>query len=157
MTGWRIGYLAAPTDVAKVISNMQSHGTSNPNSIAQKAALAAICGPQDCIDKMRQEFEKRRNYMVDRIQQIPGLSAIKPQGAFYVFIDISAYLGKEIHGKKVETANDLAAILLEKENVAVIPCTDFGSSDSIRLSYAISMENIKKGLDRIENFIKNQQ
>jgi len=156
MTGWRIGYLAAPEDVAKAISNVQSHATSNPNSIAQKAALAALTGPQDCVEVMRKEFEARRNYMVERLSKISSFSIIKPQGAFYVVIDISNILGKEFEGRKIETADDFSEILLEKESVAVVSCTDFGFSNCIRLSYAISLENIKKGLDRIENFVNNK-
>ena len=156
MTGWRIGYLAAPEDVAKAISNVQSHATSNPNSIAQKATLAALTGPQDCVEVMRKEFEARRNYMVERLSKISSFSIIKPQGAFYVVIDISNILGKEFEGRKIETADDFSEILLEKESVAVVSCTDFGFSNCIRLSYAISLENIKKGLDRIENFVNNK-
>ena len=156
MTGWRIGYLAASEDVAKAISNVQSHATSNPNSIAQKATLAALTGPQDCVEVMRKEFEARRNYMVERLSKISSFSIIKPQGAFYVVIDISNILGKEFEGRKIETADDFSEILLEKESVAVVSCTDFGFSNCIRLSYAISLENIKKGLDRIENFVNNK-
>ncbi|NLK99009.1 MAG: pyridoxal phosphate-dependent aminotransferase [Epulopiscium sp.] len=153
MTGWRIGYLAAPEDVAKAISNVQSHATSNPNSIAQKATLAALTGPQDCVEEMRKEFEARRNYMVERLSKIPSFSIIKPQGAFYVVIDLSNILGKEFEGRVIETADDFSEILLEKDSVAVVSCTDFGFSNCIRLSYAISLESIKKGLDRIENFV----
>ncbi|WP_058485409.1 pyridoxal phosphate-dependent aminotransferase [Defluviitalea phaphyphila] len=153
MTGWRIGYLAAPSDIAKIISNMQSHATSNPNSIAQKATIAALTGPQDCVEAMRKEFEKRRNYMIDRLTQIPNISFIKPQGAFYIVIDLSNILGKTFKGKVINNANEFGAILLEEENVAVVPCTDFGYSNCIRLSYAIDKESIQKGLDRIENFI----
>lgn len=155
MTGWRIGYLAAPEDIAKVISNVQSHATSNPNSIAQKATLAALTGPQDCVEEMRKEFEARRNYMVERLNKIPSFSIIKPQGAFYVVIDISNILGKKFEGRVIETADDFSEILLEKESVAVVSCTDFGFSNCVRLSYAISLDSIKKGLDRIENFVNN--
>ncbi|NLM13601.1 MAG: pyridoxal phosphate-dependent aminotransferase [Epulopiscium sp.] len=155
MTGWRIGYLAAPEDIAKVISNVQSHATSNPNSIAQKATIAALTGPQDCVEEMRKEFEARRNYMVERLNKIPSFSIIKPQGAFYVVIDISNILGKKFEGRVIETADDFSEILLEKESVAVVSCTDFGFSNCVRLSYAISLDSIKKGLDRIENFVNN--
>ncbi|NLK21716.1 MAG: pyridoxal phosphate-dependent aminotransferase [Epulopiscium sp.] len=156
MTGWRIGYLAAPADVAKAIADMQSHATSNPNSIAQKATLAALTGSQDCVEKMRKEFEIRRNYMVERLDKIPKLTIIKPQGAFYVVIGISNILGKEFEGKIIKNADDFSDILLEKESVAVVSCTDFGFSNCIRLSYAISLESIKKGLDRIEDFVNNK-
>lgn len=156
MTGWRIGYLAAPEDVAKAISNVQSHATSNPNSIAQKAALAALTGSQDCVEEMRKEFEARRNYMVEKLNQIPYFSIIEPQGAFYVVIDLTNILGKQFEGRVIETADDFSGILLEKESVAVVSCTDFGFSNCIRLSYAISLESIKKGLDRIESFVNNK-
>jgi len=154
MTGWRIGYAAAHPDIAKVMSNIQSHGSSNPNSVAQKAALAAIKGPQDCVEEMRQAFEKRRNYMMERIEKMTELSAFKPQGAFYVLVDINALIGASYKGQMIQKASDLASLLLEYAQVAVIPCQDFGCPNHIRLSYAISMENIKEGLDRIENFIQ---
>ena len=154
MTGWRIGYAAAHPDIAKVMSNIQSHGSSNPNSVAQKAALAAIKGPQDCVEEMRQAFEKRRNYMMERIEKMTKLSAFKPQGAFYVLVDINALIGASYKGQMIQKASDLASLLLEYAQVAVIPCQDFGCPNHIRLSYAISMENIKEGLDRIENFIQ---
>ncbi|HOQ16152.1 MAG TPA: pyridoxal phosphate-dependent aminotransferase [Defluviitaleaceae bacterium] len=153
MTGWRIGYLAAVPEVAKAISNLQSHATSNPNSIAQKATVAALTGPQDCVEKMRIEFEKRRNYMLERLSKISSFSVVKPQGAFYVFIDISQLVGKQFAGKSIENADVFSDILLESEKVAVVSCTDFGYPSCIRLSYAISLENIQKGLDRIENFV----
>lgn len=154
MTGWRIGYTASSVEVAKLMSNMQSHATSNPNSIAQKAALAAIKGEQSCVEDMRMEFDKRRNYMFERIEKMNYVSALKPQGAFYVFVDISNLLGKEINGTIIEDASVLAKLLLKEKNVAVIPCGGFGFDDHIRLSYAISMENIKKGLDRLEELIQ---
>lgn len=153
MTGWRIGYLAAVPEVAKAISNLQSHATSNPNSIAQKATVAALTGPQDCVEKMRIEFEKRRNHMLERLSKISSFSVVKPQGAFYVFIDISQLVGKQFAGKSIENADVFSDILLESEKVAVVSCTDFGYPSCIRLSYAISLENIQKGLDRIENFV----
>lgn len=155
MTGWRIGYTASSPEIAKLMGNMQSHGSSNPNSIAQKAAIAAIAGPQDCVAEMKVEFEKRRNYMYDRVSSMKHISALKPQGAFYVFIDISKILGGKVNGEVIDSANKLAALLLDDKNVAVVPCTDFGFEDHIRLSYAISMENIEKGLNRIEEFINS--
>ncbi|NLL69580.1 MAG: pyridoxal phosphate-dependent aminotransferase [Epulopiscium sp.] len=153
MTGWRIGYAAAHPEIAKVMSNIQSHGASNPNSIAQKAALAAITGPQDCVEQMRQAFEERRDYMINRIKQIPGISAFKPQGAFYVLVDVEELIGVSYEGERINGAADFARLLLEKAQVAVVPCQDFGCPNHIRLSYAISLENIKKGIDRIESFI----
>lgn len=153
MTGWRIGYAVAPLEIAKIMGNMQSHATSNPNAIAQKAALAAIGGPQDCVAEMVEHFEKRRNYMVERLENIDNISFVRPEGAFYVFIDISKLLGKEYKGQKVESAGDFATLLLDDKQVAAIPCADFGYPNHIRLSYAISIESIKKGIDRLEEFI----
>lgn len=155
MTGWRIGYVAAHPTIAKVISNIQSHGTSNPSSIAQKAALAAYTGPQECVREMRQAFEERRNYMMDRIQRIPSISAFKPEGAFYVLCDMTDLNGLSYEGEVIQGADDLARILIEKIGVAVVPCADFGCPNHIRLSYAISMDNIKIGLDRIEKLIQD--
>ena len=154
MTGWRIGYTAAPKEISAIMSNVQSHSASNINSIAQKAAYAAFTSSQDCIEEMRLEFEKRKNYMVEKIRNIDKISMLEPKGAFYVFIDISELLGKTIDGIEIKGAREFGQILLNKANVAIIPCTDFGFDDHIRLSYAISLENIKEGLDRIEKFIK---
>ncbi len=153
MTGWRIGFTASSKEIAKVMASVQSHQTSNPNSIAQKAALEALTGPQESVALMHAEFNKRREYMFDRISNIKELSALKPQGAFYTFVDVSLLLEKEYKGERVADTNRLAQILLEDYSVAVIPCKDFGFADHIRLSYAISMEQIKKGLDRMEAFI----
>ena len=157
MTGWRIGYAAASEEIVKLMSNIQSHASSNPNSIAQKAAEAAISGSQQCVSDMNKEFDKRRKYMFERVNTMNGLSALKPQGAFYLFVDISDIIGKSYIGKKISSADDLAAYLLEDVNVAVVPCGDFAYDDHIRLSYAISLEQIKKGLDRIEQFLSQVQ
>lgn len=153
MTGWRIGYTASSEEIAKIMSNMQSHAASNPNSIAQKAAIAAIDGPQNCVEDMKVEFDKRRNYMYDRVCNIPYISAIKPQGAFYIFIDLDGVINKKYNDEVIESADTFARLLLDSEKVAVVPCGDFGFDSHIRLSYAISLDNIKNGLDRIENFI----
>ncbi len=153
MTGWRIGYTASNPKVAKLISSLQSHMTSNPNSIAQKAALAAIEGPQDCVAEMCKEFKKRRDYIFEREEKIPFISALKPEGAFYLFIDVSGVYGKKFEGVEINSAADMAALLIEKKLVAVVPCADFGMPDHIRLSYATSLETIKKGMDRIEDFV----
>ncbi|WP_105615943.1 pyridoxal phosphate-dependent aminotransferase [Vallitalea okinawensis] len=153
MTGWRIGYAAAPLEIAKIMGNMQSHASSNPNAIAQKAALAAIAGPQECVGQMLVHFEDRRNYMVERLSKVKDISFVRPSGAFYVFIDISKLLGKTYKDQPLSDAKEFARVLLEDKSVAVIPCADFGFADHIRLSYAISKENIKKGLDRLEEFI----
>lgn len=155
MTGWRIGYIGASAEIAKVMGSLQSHQTSNPNSIAQKAALEAISGPQDTVETMRLEFDKRRKYMYDRFCKMPYVSTLEPQGAFYVFVDVSEACEKEYKGEKIGTAARLAEILINDYSVAVIPCADFGFADHIRLSYATSLALIEKGLDRIEDLLKS--
>ena len=154
MTGWRIGYTGSSKEIAKLMGAIQSHATSNPNSIAQKAAVEALNGPQDTVEKMRQEFDRRRIYMYGRIQKMPHVDCIEPKGAFYMFIDTTEALGLNYKGRKVGNTNELATILLDDYNVAVVPCADFGFPEHIRLSYAISIEQIEKGLDRIEAFLK---
>lgn len=154
MTGWRIGYTASNEEIAKLMSNLQSHETSNPNTIAQYASLEAINGPQKDIEIMRKEFEKRRNYMVDKINSIEGLSCVKPLGAFYVMINITKIKGKNIKGYNINSSIDFCNALLEYSKVAAIPGEGFGDDDYIRLSYATSMENIIEGLNRIEGFLK---
>lgn len=153
MTGWRIGYAGAPLAVAKVMSSIQSHQTSNPNSIAQAASVEALTGPQDSVLAMKAEFDKRRVYMYERISKMPYMKTLKPKGAFYVFVDVSEVLGKTHKGEVISDVSVLAKILIEEYLTAVIPCADFGFDDHIRLSYAISMEQIEKGLDRIEAFL----
>lgn len=153
MTGWRVGYTGSSQEIAKLMGSVQSHATSNPNSIAQKAALEALQGPQDTVTAMREEFDKRRKYIVDRISKMPYISCLEPRGAFYVFVDTAEALEKEYKGEKIGTADQLAKILLEEYQVAVVPCADFGYSQHMRLSYAISMEQIEKGMDRIEKLM----
>lgn len=155
MTGWRIGYTGSSNEIAKLMSSIQSHQTSNPNSIAQKAATEALVGPQEAVYTMNQEFDKRREYMSKRINAMPYVDAIIPQGAFYFFVDTSEVLTKVYKGKTIETTSRLAEILIDDYNVAVVPCGDFGFDDHIRLSYAISIEQIKKGLERIESLLKS--
>ncbi|MCG2711745.1 MAG: pyridoxal phosphate-dependent aminotransferase [Candidatus Omnitrophica bacterium] len=145
MTGWRIGYLAGPKDAVLKISNLQDHSTSCPNSIAQAAAVTALTSSDECIDKMKKEFVKRRNYIVDRINAIKGLSVIKPEGAFYVFCNIS---------KTGLNSLEFAQRLLDEAQVAVIPGIGFGDDHYIRLSFATSTEQIEKGLDRISKWVK---
>ena len=157
MTGWRIGYTGSSAEIAKLMGSVQSHQTSNPNSIAQKATVEALLGPQDTVQEMNKEFDKRRIYMYERVSKMDLVDALKPLGAFYVFIDVSKLLEKSYKGEKIGDVSKLAKILIEDYMTAVIPCADFGFDDHIRLSYAISMEQIKKGLDRIEQFIKDVQ
>jgi len=157
MTGWRIGYTASEENIAKIMGNYQSHSTSNPNSIAQYASIAALEGPKDEMKQMIKEFEKRRNYMVERINNIDGLSCIKPDGAFYIMLNIAKLFGKYIDDKKITNSMEFAEYLLEYQKAAVVPGIAFGDDRYIRLSYATSMDNIKKGLDRIEAFVKQLQ
>lgn len=154
MTGWRIGYAAASEDIVKLMSNIQSHTTSNPNSIAQYASVAALNGCSSSMKSMVFEFKNRRDYMVNKINAIDGLSCIKPEGAFYVMMNISKVFGKKSNGIEIKDSISFSAELLEKEKVAVIPGIGFGMDNYIRLSYATSMENIEKGLNRIEQFVK---
>lgn len=153
MTGWRIGYTASNQEIAALMANLQSHATSNPNTIAQYASVDALIGDQNEIEKMRIEFEKRRNFMVERINTIDMLSCVKPHGAFYVMVNISKCKGKYINEKQINTSLEFAEILLDVEKVAVIPGDAFGCDDYIRLSFATSLDNISKGIDRIEKFI----
>ncbi len=153
MTGWRIGYTGSNEEIATLMGNLQSHQASNPNSIAQKAATEALNGTQETVFVMNREFNRRREYMASRITEMPYIHALTPHGAFYFFVDISEVLTKSYKGVVIEDANHLAQILLNDYNVAVIPCVDFGSRDHIRLSYAISMEEIKTGMDRIHDFL----
>ncbi len=153
MTGWRIGYAAASEKLTSLMSNIQSHTTSNPCSISQYASVEALNGDQSEVEKMKQEFKKRRDFMVDKINSINNLSCVKPEGAFYVMVNISKVLNKEVDGKIIKDSLTFSDLLLEKEKVAVIPGIAFGVDDFIRLSYATSMENIEKGLNRIEDFV----
>lgn len=153
MTGWRIGFTASNAQLAKVMSNVQSHATSNPNTIAQVATVAALDGPTDDIREMVKAFVERRNYMVERINSIDGVSCKMPGGAFYVMMNISDLVGREIAGCKISGSDDFANAFLEKANVAVVPGSGFGAENYVRWSYATSMENIKEGLDRLEKFL----
>ena len=153
MTGWRLGYAAGNAEVIKLMTSVQSHVTSNTNSIAQYAGVEALNGPKDEIEKMVKKFEERRNLMIDRIKSITGLSIIRPEGAFYVMINLENYLGKSINENVINNSVDFSRELLEHEKVAVIPGSAFGLDKYIRLSYATSEELILKGLDRIERFL----
>ena len=150
MTGWRIGYAAGPQDVITAMANIQSQSTSNPTSISQKAAVEALRGPQDFIQTMNREFDKRRKYMVERLNRITGMSCLMPVGAFYAFPRVSPLFGKSVNGKLIRNSSDLAAYLLEEAKVALVSGDAFGADAYMRLSYATSMEIIVKGLDRIE-------
>ena len=153
MTGWRIGYIAADKRVVSVMSKYLSHSTGNPSAPAQAASVAALNAPQDTVEEMRKAFEKRRDYMVERMNQIPGVSCLKPEGAFYVMMNISKLIGKTLHGQVINNADDFGDIFLKEGLVCIVPCTGFGDPNFLRWSYATSMENIKEGLDRLERFL----
>jgi len=155
MTGWRIGYAGGDKEVVKAMGNLQSQSTSNPTSIAQKAAVQALTGSQKEVGVMVEEFKKRRDWIVNSLLEIPGVSCYKPEGAFYVFPDFSAYLGKNYQGKEIKDSIALAEFLLESARVAVVPGSAFGAEGFIRLSYATSMKNIQEGIKRIASAIKN--
>lgn len=154
MTGWRIGYSASGAKIAKVMENYLSHATSAPSTISQYAAVEALSGPQEGILKMRDVFEDRRNYIVERMNAIDGVSCIKPDGAFYIMMNIEKLLGKTLGGRVINNGDDFALAFLEKGLVAVVPCSGFGAPNFVRWTYAASMENIKEGLDRLEKFLK---
>ncbi|HEY8419132.1 MAG TPA: pyridoxal phosphate-dependent aminotransferase [Clostridia bacterium] len=155
MTGWRIGYLAADKEIAQAIDNMQSHCTSNASSISQYATVAALNQKTDFLDKMVKTFDERRKLIVELINALPYVSCIEPKGAFYVMVNISKILGKTIEGQVIDSAQKAAELLLKVAKIAVVPCESFGAPEFIRLSYAISKEDIQKGLNRFKEFLEN--
>ena len=155
MTGWRIGYAAGPEAIISAMTKIQSQNTSNPASISQKAAVEALNGDQGTIGEMVEEFGKRRNYIVDALNGMAGINCMNPKGAFYVFPDVSSLYGKSYDGKMITGSASLAEYLLDVANVAVVPGVAFGSDDHIRLSFATSMKNIREGITRIEDAVKN--
>ena len=157
MTGWRIGYVAANPKVAKVIANFLSHCAGSPCTISQKASAVALTAPQDSVEEMRRAFEERRNYMVQRMNQIPGVSCIKPEGAFYVMMNIEQLIGKSYFGTVIKDSDDFGNLFLKHGKVAVVPGTGFAAPNFVRWSYATSMENIKAGLDRLEKFLREEE
>lgn len=154
MTGWRLGYAAGPKEVIAAIETLQSQSTSNPNSITQAAAAAALTGTQEPVGAMAKEFKKRRDYVVQRLRAIPGISCTLPEGAFYVFPRISSYFGAKWEDKTISSAMDLSMYLLQEAKVALVAGEGFGSSDHVRISYATSMANLEKGLNQIEASLK---
>jgi len=155
MTGWRIGYTAGPADVIKAMANIQSQSTSNPTSIAQAAAVEALRGPQDFIAMMLAEFDKRRKYLVGELNGLEGVSCSTPKGAFYAFPNVSALFGRSYRGRKVDDSAALATILLEEAHIALVPGSAFGAEGFLRMSYATSMSNIEKGVQRLKDVIEN--
>lgn len=155
MTGWRLGYVAGPIEVIKAMDRLQSHMTQNPVSFVQAGGLVAFSDPNNEVEKMRLEFEKRAKYMSDRLNAIKGVISPKPTGAFYCFPDVSAYYGRTIGGKKIQNSMDFASALLEQASVALVPGGPFGCDKNVRLSFATSTEQITKGIDRIEKWLKS--
>jgi aspartate aminotransferase len=150
MTGWRIGWIAAPKWLASACNTLQGQYTSGPSSISQKAALAAYTGDQTCVETMRQAFQRRKNLIVNLLDNIPGLKVNDPMGAFYIFPQCNSYFGKSHNGKIIKNASDLAMYLLEEGHVACVGGAAFGAPTCIRLSYATSEENIAKAINRIK-------
>lgn len=155
MTGWRIGFCAAPAPIAKAVSKLQSQYSSNASSIAQKAAEAAYTGPQECVEEMRAAFERRRDLVVELASQIPGLRVNKPQGAFYLFPEVSSFFGKSFAGHTIRNADDLCMYLLEEGHVACVSGDAFCLPGYIRLSYATSDDNIREAIRRIAAALAN--
>jgi aspartate aminotransferase len=153
MTGWRIGYTASNTHLAKIMSSYLSHSTGGPCTISQFAAVEALDGPQESIYAMRDVFQERRDYIIERINSINGLSAIKPDGAFYVMLNIKKQIGRTLGSKRIENSDDFSLSLLKDSLVAAVSCTSFGCDNFVRITYTASMEEIKEGLDRIEKFV----
>jgi aspartate aminotransferase len=149
MTGWRIGYGAGPAPIIKAMTKLQSQSTSNPASISQWAAVEALTGPQDAVVKMVTQFAKRRDVIVKGLDAIPGVRCVVPEGAFYVFADFSAHYGSRHSAGEIKGSLDMAAFLLEGVGVALVPGIAFGEDNFLRLSFAVSMENIEEGVGRI--------
>ena len=154
MTGWRVGYLLAGKGIAKVMANYLSNSTGSPSSISQAAATAALNGPQGCVEEMRRSFEARRDYIVGRVNAMDGVSCLRPEGAFYIMMNVEKQLGRTICGEVIRSSDDFAAALLRHGLVAAVPGTGFGAPGFVRWSYAVSMDSIKRGMDRLEEFLK---
>ena len=150
MTGWRVGWMVGPADAIKVAGNLQSHLSSNVNNIAQRAALAALTGPQDEAEKMRQAFDRRRGLIVAELAKISGVTVPNPLGAFYVYPDVTGLLGREWDGVRIDTSLELADFILERAEVAVVPGEAFGPSGYLRLSYALGEDQLLEGVQRLQ-------
>jgi aspartate aminotransferase len=150
MTGWRIGYTAGPQHIISAMNKIQSQSTSNPSSVAQKAALAAVTGPQDFPRLMKKAFEPRLDYILNALAGIEGVTCVKPRGAFYVFPNVSAYYGRTFKGKKIEGSLDMADYLLDEYQIAIVPGIAFGADRCIRFSFATSMDIIEDGMNRFK-------
>ncbi len=155
MTGWRMGYTIGPKHIIAAMNKIQSQSTSNPSSVAQRAALAAVSGPQDFPVTMKKSFLPRRDYIISEMTSIPGVTCVVPKGAFYVFPNLSAYYGKAHDGKVIEGSVDMSAYLLEKSFMATVPGAAFGADEFVRFSFAASMDDIKEGMRRLKEAIAN--
>lgn len=155
MTGWRIGYAAANPEISKVMANYLSHSTGAPATMAQYAAVEALDGPQESVEEMRKVFAQRREYIVERINSIDDVSCIYPDGAFYVMMNVDKLIGRTLGGKVINDGDDFALAFLETAKVAAVPCSGFGAPNYIRFTYATSMENIERGMNRLEEFLKS--
>ncbi len=153
MTGWRIGYVAGPQDIIAAVNRFQGHSTSGPTSFVQKGATAALTGSQEPVAQMRAEFDRRRRYIVARLDAMPGLTCVVPKGAFYAFPSIAGWIGRELAGVRIGGPADFAAVCLDKAHVAIVPGTAFGDESHVRLSYATSMERIREGMDRLDGLL----
>ncbi|MGO1200441.1 MAG: pyridoxal phosphate-dependent aminotransferase, partial [Dermabacteraceae bacterium] len=149
MTGWRVGWMVGPTDVIKAATNLQSHLTSHVNNIAQRAAVAALTGPNEPVEEMRVAFDRRRQLIVEKLAQVPGFTVPTPTGAFYAFPDVSQALGRTIRGREITTSTDLATVILEEGEVAAVPGEAFGAPGHLRFSYALADDDIIEGIDRV--------
>ncbi|WIK81230.1 pyridoxal phosphate-dependent aminotransferase [Micrococcus lylae] len=149
MTGWRVGWMAGPLDVIKAATNLQSHATSNVSNVSQRAALAAVSGPLDAVDEMKVAFDRRRKAMVQAMNAVPGFECPTPEGAFYAYVDVRGALGREIRGVTPATSAELAALILNEAEVAVVPGEAFGPSGYLRLSYALGDDDLAEGAERI--------
>lgn len=150
MTGWRVGWMIGPADAIRIAANLQSHLTSNVNNVAQRAAIAALSGPQDEVHRMREAFDRRRRLIVDELSRIPGVSVPTPQGAFYAYPDVTGLLGREWAGRRVESSLELADLILDEAEVAVVPGEAFGPSGFLRLSYALGDDQLLEGVRRLQ-------
>jgi len=153
MTGWRIGYAAACPEIAKAMANIQSHASSNPNSIAQAATVAALEGGMEEVEIMKKHFVRRRDFMVDMFNSIDGVSCRRPRGAFYIMMNIDELIGRTMYGKTIKNADDFSALFLDVAKVAVVPGTGFGADNYVRWSYATSMDSIVDGVERLKKFL----
>ncbi|HHM24154.1 MAG TPA: aminotransferase class I/II-fold pyridoxal phosphate-dependent enzyme [Bacteroidetes bacterium] len=150
MTGWRIGYALGPKSLVAEMGKIQSHTTSNPTSISQWAAIAALSGPQDCVEQMREKFRERRDRIYERLSGMPGVQPLRSQGAFYFFPDVSRLFGKRFGGQEIRNSVDLCQFLLDEQKVAIVPGSAFGSEQHVRISFATSLAVLEEAMDRIE-------